>query len=77
MRSSKFWLWVIVSLLWAGAISYLCFTAWPHISLDLAKDPATIAAYNQAVMFHAARYAAIALVPPLLLLGLGRAVLRS
>lgn len=55
---------LLFSLIWAGFVAQDAWLNWPHVSLDLsAKDPATQAAHDQAIMMHVARYAAIALAP--------------
>lgn len=59
---------VLVSIGWIAAIAYVAWRGWPHISLDLsAKDAATQAAHQAAVLRHAAVSAAIGLLPPLAL----------
>lgn len=65
-------LWAVISLAWMGAVGYACVNAWPHMSLDLSTiDPQTQAAFDQAQMMHVLYYAAIAIVPPLVVFLLG------
>lgn len=56
----------LLSLLWIAAVAAYAWTTWPQMSLDLGNDPATRAAYDQAVMMHVGYFALIALAPPLL-----------
>lgn len=59
--------WIVLSLAWIAAIGTLAWNSWPHLPLDVSHtDPATRAAYDWAVAMHAARYAALALLPPLI-----------
>ncbi len=58
-----------------AAVAFLCVRAWPGLPLDLpAGDPQVQAAYARAVTDHVVRYGLLAVVPPLLLLGLGWAL---
>ena len=69
MRRLPFMIWLAVSLAWVLAIGWMAWNSWPHLPLDISPtDPATRAAFDQAVLMHAGRHAALALLPPLLLL---------
>jgi hypothetical protein len=58
-----------VSLLWAGALTYLCYLTWPEVPLDIAPvDPATVLALRATVLRHVGLYALLAIGPPVLLL---------
>ena len=66
-------IWLVASAAWVVAIAFLAVNAWPHMPHDISHtDPATRAAYDSAVMMHAVRYAALALLPPLLAFGVYR-----
>lgn len=58
---------VTLTAAWIAATAYYFLNSWPAMPLDLGKDAQTLAAYNNAVTMHALRYAAIGLMPPLLL----------
>lgn len=76
MRIS-FGLWIVASIAWVAGVGYGCVRSWPHLSLDLAHtDPGTKAAYDGAVLAHVLWYGAIAMVVPLVVLVLGRMLVR-
>ncbi len=77
MRGSLFWVWLGVSVLWIGAVAYWGLENRPVMSLDLGNDEGTRAAFDRAAAWHAGVCALIALVPPALVLLLGRAVSRN
>lgn len=60
----------LASLIWIAAVAWFAWTSWPHMSLDLGHDPATLSAHQSAIVRHVLRYAAIALVPAATLLGI-------
>lgn len=67
MRSILTMILVLLSVAWIAATTYYFLNSWPTMPLDLGKDAKTLAAYNNVVTMHALRYAAIGLMPPLLL----------
>ena len=70
-------IWALLALAWAGGVAAYAAKAWPRVPLDMSRtDPATVAALNRAIFQHAGTYAALALLPPLLVLALGWRVLR-
>ena len=69
----NFQTWLVLSLIWTGAMFYLAYMSWPQLSLDLSPlDPATVAAMQGAVLKHSLFYGLLAAVPPLAALLLGR-----
>jgi hypothetical protein len=64
--------WAIFALLSAGAAAYLAWQSWPTLPLDSGMDPATLAAYQAAVIAHWIKFGAIGLGIPLLVLIIGR-----
>jgi hypothetical protein len=53
-----------------------CWMTWPRMPLDVSQsDPATQDAFNTALFAHCLSYAWWAVVPPLVLLLLARALL--
>ena len=78
-RGSRRWLhlWLVLAVLWAGAMAYACLRDWPTLPLDLPRnDPQIQAAYSRAVTAHVGRYIVLSLAPPLFVLGLGWLVWR-
>lgn len=54
----------LTSVVWIGIAAHLARLNWPHIPLDIsAADPATIQAYDAAVLRHVLVYAGIACAP--------------
>ncbi len=77
MARFVFLIWLIVSMGWIIAVIAFAQQSWPHMPLDISHtDPATRAAYDEAVLVHAAKHAVIALLPPLVMLLLARFVTR-
>jgi len=73
MPRLHFLIWLVLSLAWIAVIGAAAWNAWPHLPLDISHtDPATRAAYDSAVLMHAGRHAAIALLPPLVVMMLYR-----
>ena len=67
--------WLVVSIVWAGAMAYLCTASWPHVPLDIsAADPATAVALRAAILSHVGLYGLLAIGPPLLVLLAARAL---
>lgn len=64
--------WLIFTVICAGVAAYLALQTLPNLPLDSGVDPATLAAYQAAVIAHWIKYAAIGLGIPLLLLVVGR-----
>lgn len=64
--------WLLLSIAWIALVAYFSLESWPRMSLDLGGDAATRALYDRAVFMHVAMYALAALVPPLVLVLLGR-----
>lgn len=64
--------WVLFTIVCAGAAAALAWQNWPNLPLDSGVDPATLAAYQAAVIAHWIKYAAIGLGIPLLVLIIGR-----
>lgn len=77
MPRAAFYIWLFASLAWALAVGIYAFDNWPHLPLDISHtDPATKSAYDEAVLRHAGWHAAVALLPPLALLGILQVILR-
>jgi hypothetical protein len=68
-RFYSFGTWLGLSLLWVGAVAYVCYASWPQVPLDIsAIDPATVEALHAAILRHAVLYGLLGAVPPLLVL---------
>lgn len=66
-----------LALAWAAAVGLNGFNTWPHIPMDVsANDPATKAAFRAVVQRHVAVYAAVALIPLLVVSALSRLICR-
>lgn len=76
-RSVLFWIWLIAAVLWIGAVAYYASGSAPIFSLDLGNDEGTRMAYDRAVVWHWARAAVMALLPPAVVLVIMRAVFRA
>lgn len=66
--------WVIFTVVCVAAAAYLALQSYPTLPLDSGTDPATLAAYQAAVIAHWLRYAAVGLGVPIVLLVIGRLV---
>ena len=64
--------WLIFAILCAAAAAVIGWQNWPNLPLDSGVDPATLAAYQAAVIAHWIKYAAIGFGIPVLLLLVGR-----
>ena len=64
--------WVLFLIVCAGAAAFLAWRSWPNLPLDSGLDPATLAAYQAAVIAHWIKFGAIGLGIPLLVLIAGR-----
>lgn len=64
---------LIIAGIWIAAVAWFGWTSLPQLPLDVsATDPGTIEALNAARMQHGLIFAAIALVPAVLVGWLGR-----
>lgn len=78
MTRTAFFIWLVATLLWIVAIGAIAWQNWPHLPLDVSHtDPATKAAYDQAVSIHAGRYVMFALLPPMVFLALIRVMFKQ
>lgn len=67
MRTIGLVVFAVVSIGWIGFMAQSALGSWPQLSLDLSHvDPATQSAYQWAINMHVAKYAALALLPPLI-----------
>jgi hypothetical protein len=64
--------WVLFLIVCAGAAAFFGWQSLPRLPLDSGVDPATLAAYQAAVIAHWIKFAAIGLGIPLLVLIVGR-----
>jgi len=78
MRSQfSFPVWLVLSLVWAGAVAYVAYITMPHVPLDLSpSDPATQDALRAATGRHAILYGLLAAAPPAIALVFGRFLAR-
>lgn len=63
--------WVLFSLLWAVFVVYLAWTGWPRLPFDSGNDALTRELLRAAMRDHVLLHLGMALVPSLLLLGIG------
>ncbi len=64
---------IIIAVLWTAAVAWFGWTSLPQLPLDVsASDPGTIDALNAARTQHALMFGAIAFVPAVLVVWLGR-----
>jgi len=74
----SFPVWLVVSLVWAGAVAYTGFMNAPYVPLDVsANDPGTVEALNRATLRHSILYGLLAAVPPLIVLLFGKLICRG
>ena len=65
--------WFVLSLIWAGAMFYLCYVSWPQVPLDISPlDPATVEAMRGAILKHSLFYGLLGAGVPALALFAGR-----
>lgn len=65
MNRTVFTIWLVVTVVWVGLIATFAWQSWPHLPLDVShQDPATRAAFDQAVMGHVVKNALVAILPP-------------
>ena len=77
MSRLVFFIWLVLSLGWVLAVGSFALQSWPYMPLDISHtDPATLAAYDDAVLVHAGKHAAVALLPPLAMFVLARFIYR-
>ncbi|MCB1519216.1 MAG: hypothetical protein KDJ37_01420 [Hyphomicrobiaceae bacterium] len=63
-RGLLFWGTIVAALAWMAAIAARAYGTWPHIPMDVsAIDPATQAAFHDAVGWHLTWYGLAAVVP--------------
>jgi hypothetical protein len=69
---------MLVALGWIAGVAWFGWTSLPQLPLDVsASDPATLEALNAARMRHGAVFAAIALLPAIALVLVGRLLTRA
>lgn len=68
---------LLVALAWVGAMAWFGWTTLPQLPLDSASDPATLDALNAARMQHGLVFAAIALLPAIAVVLVGRLLTRT
>ncbi len=69
---------MLVALVWIVAVAWFGWTSLPQLPLDVsASDPATLEALNRARMQHGLLHAAIALLPAIVLILIGRRLTRA
>jgi len=72
-RFFSFGTWLAASVVWTGIMAYLGYVSAPVVPLDIsAADPATTEALHAALLRHSLLYGALAAVPPLVTLLVGR-----
>lgn len=69
--------WVLFTVLCAAVAAFLAWRTWPSLPLDSGVDPATLAAYQVAVVAHWVKFGLIGLGIPLLILVIGRVACRK
>lgn len=73
----SFPVWLVVSLIWTGAVAYFGYVNAPYAPLDVsATDPATVEALRAATGRHALMYGLLAAGPPAIALIFGRMMCR-
>lgn len=69
---------MLIAVIWIAAVAWFGWTSLPHLPLDVsASDPATLEALSAARMQHGALFAAIALLPALAVVAIGRWLTRA
>ena len=69
--------WIVFSLLWAAFVGYLAWSGWPRLPFDSGNDVLTRQLLQAAIRDHLLVHLGLAVVPPLVMLGIGRLVKRS
>lgn len=73
MRTTVLFVFAVISIGWIGFIAQAALDSWPQLSLDLSHvDPETQSAYQWAINMHVAKYASMALLPPVAIWFAGR-----
>jgi hypothetical protein len=68
----------LLALLWIAGVAWFGWMSLPQLPLDVsASDPATLDALNAARMQHWAVFAAIALLPAMAVVAIGRWLTRA
>ncbi len=69
---------MLVALAWIAGVAWFGWTSLPHLPLDVsASDPATLDALNAARLQHGGLFAAIAVLPALAIVAIGRWLTRA
>jgi hypothetical protein len=72
MSLLSFKTWTVFAILWALFVGFLAWSGWPRLPLDLGTDVLTRQAFDKAVRDHTLVHLGLAVVPPLIMLGVGR-----
>lgn len=64
--------WIVFAVLWAAFVAYLAGSSWPRLPLDSGADVLTRQLLEKAIRDHVLVHLGLAVVPPLILLGVGR-----
>ena len=74
----SFPVWLVVSLIWTGAVAFYAFGTVPYVPMDMStSDPATQDALRAATSKHAIMYGLLAAVPPAIALLFGKLMCRQ
>lgn len=69
---------MLIALIWIAAVVWFGWTSLPQLPLDVsASDPATLEALNAARIQHGIAYAAVAMLPALAVVAIGRWLTRA
>ena len=76
-RLVSFPVWLVLALIWTGAVAYWGYTTVPYVPMDMSPDdPATQEALRAAMTRHAVMFGLLAAVPPAIALVFGRLLCR-
>ena len=64
--------WVVFSIIWALFVAFLAWSGWPRLPMDSGADVLTRELLGKATRDHALVHLGLAVVPPLVMLGIGR-----
>ena len=68
----------LIALIWIAAVAWFGWTSLPQLPLDVsASDPATLEALNAARMRHTLVFTAVALLPAIAVVAIGRWLTRT
>jgi hypothetical protein len=68
----------LVALVWIAAVAWYGWISLPQLPLDVsATDPATLEALNAARMQHGLFFAAVAFLPAIAIVAIGRWLMRA